>query len=184
MLPHLHHLLNLEAYEHNKAKLQKFLDEINNNENNNESNNEDKNKESIDKKEENKDKDKDKAQRDSKEIKDKENKESQPNENNNEENKEQIPTNEAIPKKKKMRDPRLYDTEKMELVDFGEHTYQKLLDSISDLNGLMWIGRLSPSKCENMFDNYIKIINKITERKKELKEKFDEEQATDRKSVV
>ena len=94
-------------------------------------------------------------------IKAKTNKESQPNENNNEENKEQIPTNEAIPKKKKMRDPRLYDTEKMELVDFGEHTYQKLLDSISDLNGLMWIGRLSPSKSENMFDNYIKIINKI-----------------------
>ena len=174
----------LEAYEHNKAKLQKFLDELNNNENNNESNNEDKNKESIDKKEENKDKDKDKAQRDSKEIKDKENKESQPNENNNEENKEQIPTNEAIPKKKKMRDPRLYDTEKMELVDFGEHTYQKLLDSISDLNGLMWIGRLSPSKCENMFDNYIKIINKITERKKELKEKFDEEQATEEKKLL
>ena len=49
----------------------------------------------------------------------------------------------------------------MELVDFGEKSYQKLLDSISDLHGLMWIGRLSPSKCENIFDNYIKIINKI-----------------------
>ena len=66
-----------------------------------------------------------------------------------------------LKKKKKKYDPRLYDTEKMELVDFGEHSYQKLLDSISQMNGIMWLGRLSPSKCENMFDNYIKIINKI-----------------------
>ena len=72
----------------------------------------------------------------------------------------------------------------MELVDFGEHSYQKLIDSISDMHGIMWIGRLSPSKCENMFDNYIKIINKINERKKELKEKFDEEQALEEKKLL
>ena len=173
----------LDAYEHNKEKLQKFLDKLKN-ENNGQNNNEDKNKETIDKKEENKDKEtiESKKEKNSKEIKDKENKESQPNENNAEENKEEIV--EEKPKKKKAYDPRLYDIEKMELVDFGEHSYQKLLDSISDLHGLMWIGRLSPSKCENIFDNYIKIINKITERKKELKEKFDEEQATEEKKLL
>ena len=173
----------LDAYEHNKEKLQKFLDKLKN-ENNEQNNNEDKNKETIDKKEENKDKEtiESKKEKNSKEIKDKENKESQPNENNAEENKEEIV--EEKPKKKKAYDPRLYDIEKMELVDFGEHSYQKLLDSISDLHGLMWIGRLSPCKCENIFDNYIKIINKITERKKELKEKFDEEQATEEKKLL
>ena len=118
-----------------------------------------------------------------KETQSKENKESQPKENTqSEENKEEIQENQT--KKRKMKDPRLYDFDKMELVDFGEHSYQKLLDSISDLNGIMWIGRLSPSKCENMFDNYIKIINKINERKKELKEKFDEEQATEEKKLL
>ena len=35
-----------------------------------------------------------------------------------------------------------------------------------------------------MFDNYIKIINKINERKKELKEKFDEEQALEEKKLL
>ena len=168
----------LDTYEHNKEKLQKFLDELNNINNDNNENNEDK-------KEENKDKDKEaNDSKNDKKPKDKENKESPRNDNNPEENKEQIPEDEEKSKKKKMRDPRLYDCEKMELVDFGEHTYQKLLDSISDLHGLMWIGRLSPSNCENMFDNYIKIINKITERKKELKEKFDEEQATEEKKLL
>ena len=71
----------------------------------------------------------------------------------------------------------------MELVDYGEHSYQKLLDTISQMNGIMWLGKLSPSKCENMFDNYFKIINKINERKKELKEKFEEEQATEEKKL-
>ena len=35
-----------------------------------------------------------------------------------------------------------------------------------------------------MFDNYIKIINKINERKKELKEKFEEEQVTEEKKIA
>ena len=29
----------------------------------------------------------------------------------------------------------------------------------------MWIGRLAPSKCENVFDSYIKIIQAIQERR-------------------
>ena len=106
-------------------------------------------------------------------------------ENNIQENKvEEGEKKEEIKKEKKPYDPRLYDTEKMELVDYGEHSYQKLLDSISHMNGIMWLGKLSPSKCENMFDNYIKIINKINERKKELKDKFEEEQATEEKKLL
>ena len=176
----------LSAYEYNSEKLKKYLDSLNNQ---NETEEQAK-KETIEKKDENKEtidskKDKKtKENKDTKDSKDKENKESQPkeeNQNQNEENKEE--KTEEKPKKK-LKDPRLYDYEKLELVDFGEHSYQKLIDSISDMHGIMWIGRLSPSKCENMFDNYIKIINKINERKKELKEKFDEEQALEEKKLL
>ena len=171
----------LNAYEHNKEKLRKYLGGLKADKENEEQIN----KETIEKKDENKEtidskKDKKTNSKDSKE-----NKETQEKEKENsptEENKEEIP--EEKKQKKKLKDPRLYDCEKMELVDFGEKSYQKLLDSISDLHGLMWIGRLSPSKCENIFDNYIKIINKISERKKELKEKFDEEQATEEKKLL
>ena len=171
----------LNAYEHNKEKLRKYLEGLKADKENEEQIN----KETIEKKDENKEtidskKDKKTNSKDSKE-----NKETQEKEKENsptEENKEEIP--EEKKQKKKLKDPRLYDCEKMELVDFGEKSYQKLLDSISDLHGLMWIGRLSPSKCENIFDNYIKIINKISERKKELKEKFDEEQATEEKKLL
>ena len=159
----------LQAYEHNNEKFKKYLEYLNQpNESEDKSN-----KETIEKKDENKetiDSKKDKKTKANKDNKDKENKESQPKEEKH--------------SKKKLKDPRLYDCEKMELVDFGEHSYQKLIDSISDLHGLMWIGRLSPSKCENMFDNYIKIINKINDRKKELKEKFDEEQAIEEKKLL
>ena len=168
----------LKACEHNSEKLKKFLEHINNTNTESEEqiNKENKeNKETIESK---------KDKKSSKEVKHtKENKETQPKENTkSEEHKEDTQENKNT--KRKMKDPRLYDCDKMELVDFGEHSYQKLIDSISDLNGLMWIGRLSPSKCENMFDNYIKIINKINERKKELKEKFDEEQATEEKKLL
>jgi DNA mismatch repair ATPase MutL len=100
-----------------------------------------------------------------------------------EEEKKEEEENKEEKKEKKIYDPRLYDTEKMELVDFGEKTYKKLIDCISEMHGIMWLGRLSPSKCENMFDNYITIINKINERKKELKEKFEEDQATEEKKL-
>ena len=171
----------LQACEHNNEKLKKYLESLNQ-----PNEEEQKNEEKTEKKDENKetiDSKKEKKTKENKETKDKDNKESQPKEEDQvEEKKEEVI--EDKPKKKKLRDPRLYDHEKMELVDFGEHSYQKLIDSISDLHGLMWIGRLSPSKCENMFDNYIRIINKINERKKELKEKFDEEQALEEKKIL
>ncbi len=47
----------------------------------------------------------------------------------------------------------------------------------------MWIGRLSPSKCENVFDNYPKIVEAILSRKKELKNKFEEDQATQERKL-
>ena len=171
----------LNAAEHNNEKLKKYLEEINAEKEEDEKmrketneSKKDEHKETIDSK---------RSDKKAKEKENKENKESQPKEENaKEENKEEI--TEEKPKKKKLKDPRLYDYDKMELVDFGEHSYQKLVDSITDMHGIMWIGRLSPSKCENMFDNYIKIINKINERKKELKEKFDEEQALEEKKIL
>ena len=173
----------LQAYEHNNEKFKKYLEYLNQpNESEDKSN-----KETIEKKDENKetiDSKKDKKTKANKDNKDKENKESQPKEENKTEENKEEEIKEEKHTKKKLKDPRLYDYEKMELVDFGEHSYQKLIDSISDLHGLMWIGRLSPSKCENMFDNYIKIINKINDRKKELKEKFDEEQAIEEKKLL
>ena len=98
------------------------------------------------------------------------------NEKNNLEEKEEV-------KESKIYDPRLYDYDNMELVDFGEESYNKLITEINNAYGVMWIGRLSPSKAENIFDNYLKIIQAIQERKKTLKEKFEEEQATQEKSI-
>ena len=105
-----------------------------------------------------------------------EKKEGEENVENEEEKKEEE-------KPKKIYDPRLYDKEKYELVDFGEKSYQKLVDSISTMNGVMWLGTLSPSKVENLFENYIKILEAINTRKKLLKEKFDIEQATQEKKI-
>ena len=51
------------------------------------------------------------------------------------------------------------------------------------MNGVMWLGTLSPSKVENLFENYIKILEAINTRKKLLKEKFDIEQATQEKKL-
>ena len=80
-------------------------------------------------------------------------------------------------------DPRLYDYDKMELVDFGEETYDRLIKELNNTYGVMWIGRLAPSQAENIFDNYPKIIQAIQDRKKNLREKFEEEQATQEKSI-
>ena len=71
----------------------------------------------------------------------------------------------------------------MELVDFGEETYNRLISEIKKTFGVMWIGRLSPSRCENVFDSYIKIIQAIQERKNQLKNIFDEEQSTKEKKI-
>ena len=71
----------------------------------------------------------------------------------------------------------------MELVDFGEETYDKLITELKNTYGVMWIGRLAPSQAENIFDNYTKIVQAIQERKKILREKFEEEQATQEKTL-
>ena len=80
-------------------------------------------------------------------------------------------------------DPRLYNYDTMELVDFGEETYDKLISELNQTYGVMWIGRLSPSQAENIFDNYVKIVQAIQDRKRVLREKFEEEQATQEKSL-
>ena len=176
----------LQANEYNIEKLKKFREKLEQKDNTEQ--NKENQEEAKDDKKNNKDaKENGKENKQTKDNKDaKENgKENKEKENPTEENKaEEEKKEEEVKKEKKPYDPRLYDTEKMELVDFGEHSYQKLLDSISDLHGIMWFGKLSPSKCENMFDNYIKIINKINERKKQLKEKFDEDQATEEKKLL
>ena len=95
-----------------------------------------------------------------------------------EEKKEENPEEVKVEEKKKKYDPRVYDYDTFELVDYGEKTYENLISSINTMNGVMWLGRLSPSKLENLFDNYPKIIEAIHNRKKVLKEKFEEDQAT------
>ena len=176
----------LQANEFNIEKMKKFKEKLNQKpeeEQNKENQSQEESKDDKKNKKEKKDND-NKQTKDNKDSKSPRNTEEK--ENSKEENKaegEEKKEEEEIKKEKKPYDPRLYDAEKMELVDFGEHSYQKLLDAISDLHGIMWLGKLSPSKTENMFDNYIKIINKINERKKELREKFEEEQATEEKKL-
>ena len=171
----------LQANEFNKEELKKFYEKLNQKEETPEQNKENPEEIKDDKKINKKDT---KDVKQSKDNNKENNNEEKDKEQNNEENKaEEGEQKKEVKKEKKPYDPRLYDTEKMELVDYGEHSYQKLLDTISQMNGIMWLGKLSPSKCENMFDNYFKIINKINERKKELKEKFEEEQATEEKKL-
>ena len=100
-----------------------------------------------------------------------------------EEKKEENPEEVKVEEKKKKYDPRVYDYDTFELVDYGEKTYENLISSINTMNGVMWLGRLSPSKLENLFDNYPKIIEAIHNRKKVLKEKFEEDQATQEKKI-
>ena len=90
---------------------------------------------------------------------------------------------EETKKENKIYNPYLYDYENIELVDFGEESYNKLITEIKKSFGVCWIGRLSPSKCENIFDSYIKIIQAIQERKSQLKNIFDEEQSTKEKKL-
>ena len=170
----------LQANEYNTEKLKKFNDMMNQKPENEEANKENQEEAKDDKKNNKKENNKNTKDNEKKENPTEENKKEEEKKEEGEEKKEE----EEIKKEKKPYDPRLYDCEKMELVDFGEHSYQKLLDTISKMHGIMWLGRLSPSKCENMFDNYIKIINKINERKKELKEKFEEDQATEEKKLL
>ena len=87
------------------------------------------------------------------------------------------------PKPKKLYDARLYNYDKYELVDYGDKSYNELIEAINDTNCIMWIGRLTFNKVENMFDNYPKIIEAIHKRKQLLKEKFEVEQATQEKKL-
>ena len=173
----------LQANEFNKEKLKKFYEKLNQKEETPEQNKENPEEIKDDKKINKKDTKDVKQSKDNNKENNNEEKEKDKEQNNEENKAEEGEQKEEVKKEKKPYDPRLYDTEKMELVDYGEHSYQKLLDTISQMNGIMWLGKLSPSKCENMFDNYFKIINKINERKKELKEKFEEEQATEEKKL-
>ena len=178
----------LQANEYNKEKIKKFMEKLKNPteaEENKEENKQEpkqpaaKEEKKTDTKESKKTESKQSPTEESKKQEEKKEEEKKEEENEKKEEEE----NKEEKKEKKVFDPRLYDTEKMELVDFGEKTYKKLIDCISEMHGIMWLGRLSPSKCENMFDNYIAIINKINERKKELKEKFEEDQATEEKKL-
>ena len=104
-------------------------------------------------------------------------------ENNEQEENNEMKIEEEKEEEYKPYDPRLYDYDNMELVDFGEESYNRLIEEIKNTYGIMWIGRLSPSKAENIFDNYLKIVQAIIERKAVLKSKFEEEQATQEKSL-
>ncbi|MCQ2818673.1 MAG: phosphoglycerate kinase [archaeon] len=87
------------------------------------------------------------------------------------------------PKPKKKYDPRLYNYDELELVDFGEKSYDNLTEAMKDMHGIMWLGKLSPNKVENVFDNYPKILGRIQEIKKKLKYEFEMEQATQAKKL-
>ena len=142
----------------------------------NEEKKDDKKKEEEKKEEEKKEEENKEGEEEKKEGEEENKEEGEENVENEEEKKEEE-------KPKKIYDPRLYDKEKYELVDFGEKSYQKIVDSISTMNGVMWLGTLSPSKVENLYENYIKILDAINTRKKLLKEKFDIEQATQEKKL-
>lgn len=121
------------------------------------------------------------------EKKEEEKKEEEKNEEENkeeggEENKAEEKKEEEPPKKKRY-DPRIFNYDEKELVDYGEKSYEKLINSINTMNGIMWLGKLSPNKVENVFDNYQKILECIHQRKKVLKEKFEIEQVTQAKKL-
>jgi len=66
----------------------------------------------------------------------------------------------------------LFDFEKNEFVDFGEKTYSKLVNHLSGVNSVMWLGKLSPSHIENFDENYAKIVEFLYKRKSFLKQQF------------
>lgn len=60
------------------------------------------------------------------------------------------------------------------LIDYGEKTYEKLTQYIGKMNCIMWLGKLSPSIVENIYDNYADIVKSIYDRKTFLRERFNE----------
>lgn len=77
----------------------------------------------------------------------------------------------------------IVDNEPYEFVDFGEKSYTKLLEYFNHMNCVMWLGSLSPSIIENLYDDYAKIVKTIYDRKFALKQKFNEEQAEEEKKL-
>ena len=147
--------------------------------------------EEKEKKEEEKKEKEAKEAKEQKETKKKEEQNVNENANIKEENNEQEENNEIKVEEQKEEeepfyktyDPRLYNYHNMELVDFGEESYDRLINELNNTYGVMWIGRLAPSQAENIFDNYLKIVQAIIERKAVLKSKFEEEQATQEKNL-
>jgi 3-phosphoglycerate kinase len=69
---------------------------------------------------------------------------------------------------------KIIDTNENAIVDWGEKTYDKLSSLISEVKMVMWLGKLSPSPVENLYDNYSKIVRSIYERKNKLKSEYNE----------
>jgi 3-phosphoglycerate kinase len=72
--------------------------------------------------------------------------------------------------------------EDYEIIDYGNKTYEKLNNYINSMNCVMWLGKLSPSIVENLFDNYSKLTRTMYDRKKYLLERFNEAQEEEEKN--
>lgn len=100
------------------------------------------------------------------------------NNNNNTQNINQtnsnINNNSISNEKKQSEIPHIIDPNELQLVDYGEKTYERLCNYISKNNCYMWLGKLSPSIVENLWDNYALIVKAIHDRKTFLREKFSE----------
>jgi 3-phosphoglycerate kinase len=69
---------------------------------------------------------------------------------------------------------KIVDTNENVILDWGEKTYDKLSSLIAEVKMVMWLGKLSPSPVENLYDNYAKIVRSIYERKNKLKSEYNE----------
>jgi hypothetical protein len=74
----------------------------------------------------------------------------------------------------KEREPYIFNTEITELVDYGEKTYLNMCQAISQSNCLMWLGKLSPTRIDNMFDSFSVLVESLNERKDSLVKRFHE----------
>jgi hypothetical protein len=72
------------------------------------------------------------------------------------------------------REPYLFNTEISELVDYGEKTYLNISQAVHRSNCLIWLGKLSPSNIDNMFDSYTILVENLNERKDSLIKRFHE----------
>jgi hypothetical protein len=72
------------------------------------------------------------------------------------------------------KEPYLFNTETSELVDYGDKTYLNICQAVNRSNCLLWLGKLSPSKIDNIFDSFTTLVENIHERKDILRIKFNE----------